>query len=253
MREHEEVTAYELFMVALSVYVLLALSAERLFPLTPQTNTLLNWIDTAVCVLFAADFVIQLYRAPSKLRYLRWGWIDLLSSIPVLTMFRWGRLLRIVRVLRLLRGVRAVKILSSLIFKQRTRGALATAIFSCLVLATFGSITVLHLETDPQSNIRTPFDALYWSLSTLTTVGFGDIYPITPEGRAVGIIMMIGGVCLFGILTGLLVTWFMEPTEAPLQELLTNVSAEVSALRAEVRQLRDELTAARSASSGRSG
>ena len=203
MREQEEVTAYELFMVALSVCVLLALSAERVFPISPQTHVLLNWFDTAVCAVFAADFVVQLYRAPNKLRYLRWGWIDLLSSIPVSPVFRWGRLLRIARVLRLLRGVRAVKILASVIFAHRARGALATPLFICLVLATFGSITVLHLETDSQSNIRTPSDAVYWSLVTLTTVGYGDLYPITHEGRAVGIAMMIGGVCLFGIFTGL--------------------------------------------------
>ena len=253
MQKDQQVTGYELFMVALSVFVLLVLSAERIFPVAPQTSAILNWIDLAICVVFAADFVVQLVRAPSKLRYLRWGWIDLLSSIPVMPVFRWGRLLRIVRVVRLLRGVRAAKILASVVFARRARGAFVTAIFICLVLATFGSIAVLHLETEPQSNIRTPIDALYWSLATLTTVGYGDLYPVTPEGRAVGIAMMIAGVCLFGIFTGLLVTWFMQPTEAPLEALMAKVADEVSALRGEIQQLKAELATARTASSARSG
>jgi voltage-gated potassium channel len=248
MQKEQKVTGYELFMVALSVYVLLALSAERIFTLAPYTSAILNWMDTAVCVVFAADFVVQLVRAPSKLRYLRWGWIDLLSSIPMIAVFRWGRLLRIVRVLRLLRGVRAAKILVAVVFARRARGALATALFLALVLATFGSIAVLHLETDPQSNIRTPSEALYWSLATLTTVGYGDLYPVTAEGRAVGIVMMIAGVCLFGIFTGLLVTWFTQPIEAPLESLMTKLADEVSALRGEIRQLKAELATARTAS-----
>lgn len=250
MEKRQEITGYELFMVALSVYVLLALSAERIFPLEARTTEILTWIDTAICVVFAVDFVIQLRRAPSKLQYMKWGWLDLLSSIPVLPVFRWGRLLRIARLLRLLRGVRAAKILTSVVFARRARGTFATALFICLVMATLGSIAVLHLENDPQSNIHSPIEALYWSLATLTTVGYGDLYPVTHEGRAVGIAMMIGGVCLFGIFTGFLVTWFMEPTETPLQEMLTNLSADVAALRAEIQQLRSEITKGQAASSG---
>src|SRR5262249_46063799 len=94
---------------------------------------------------------------------------------------------------------------------HRAKGALATALFVCLVLVTFGSVTILHVETDPQSNIRTPGDALWWSLATIATVGYGDKYPVTAEGRAVAIMLMMGGIGLFGTFTGYLATWFMEP------------------------------------------
>jgi voltage-gated potassium channel len=168
--------------VALSGYVLLALLVERMFTITPQTLEILNLIDTAVCAVFIADFFVQLGTARSKLHYLRWGWIDLISSIPMLPALRWGRMVRIVRVIRVLRGFRAAKILTSIIFAHRAKGALATALFVCLVLVPFGSVTILHVETDTDSNIRTPGDALWWSLATLATVDMAISILSLPKG-----------------------------------------------------------------------
>jgi voltage-gated potassium channel len=241
--QHEHVSAYELLLVVLSVYVLLALLLERVVALSAETLQILLLIDSLICVIFFADFFVQLLTAKSKLRYLRWGWIDLLSSIPMLPMFRWGRLVRIIRVLRLLRGVRAAKILGSVVFAHRAKGALATAVFLCVVLVTFGSVTILHVETDPASNIRTAGDALWWSLATVATVGYGDKYPITGEGRALGVMLMIGGIGLFGTFTGYLATWFMEPGAKP-HDSGASVAAELEALRLEIRELRNELKGA---------
>jgi len=85
-----------------------------------------------------------------------------------------------------------------------------TVLFVCLVLVTFGSVTVLHVETAPESNIRTPGNALWWSLATMGTVGYGDKYPVTAEGRTIAIVLMIGGIGLFGTFTGYLATWFLQ-------------------------------------------
>lgn len=240
MQKHEHVSAYELLMVALSVYVLVALLVEKAFAITPQTVQILTVIDAAVCMLFLLDFFVQLGMARDKLHYLRWGWIDLISSIPMLPVLRWGRMLRVIRVVRILRGFRAAKILTSVVFAHRAKGALATALFICLVLVTFGSVTILHVETDAHSNIHTPGDALWWSVATIATVGYGDKYPVTAEGRVVAIMLMLGGIGLFGTFTGYLATWFMEPQKST--ETSINLAAELTALRGEVRQLRNEIS-----------
>jgi len=71
-------------MVALSAYVLLALLVEKAFTLSRHTSDILGIIDTVICAAFLADFFVQLGTARNKLHYLRWGWIDLISSIPAL-------------------------------------------------------------------------------------------------------------------------------------------------------------------------
>jgi voltage-gated potassium channel len=93
---------------------------------------------------------------------------------------------------------------------------------------------VLVFETDAQSNIRTPFDALWWAVSTMTTVGYGDKFPVTVEGKIVAMILMILGVGLFGVLTGLFARLFVAPDLKP-------EDADIAALTAEVRALRERL------------
>lgn len=233
----QKVNAYELLMAALSTYVLIALFIERVVVVAPKTTELLRIIDVAVCAVFLGDFFVQLLTVPDKKKYLRWGWVDLISSIPTLPMFRWGRLVRVVRVLRVLRGIRATKILTSVVFAHRANGAVATALFACLIFVTFGSVAILHVETDQSSNIRTPGDALWWSLATVATAGNADKYPVTAEGRAIGIALMLSGICLFGTFTGYLATWFMEPADRS-NDSLANISSEMYALRNEIQELR---------------
>ena len=155
---------YQLFILACCILALIALGIEALAPLDAGTRQILNYADTGVCVVFFADFVISLVRAPRRWHYLyRWGWIDLASSIPVFHVLRWGRFVRVVRIFRILRGVRATKIIASFILDRRAESAfLAAALLSTLFLIS-ASIAILHLEKSiPGANITTPEDALWW-------------------------------------------------------------------------------------------
>jgi voltage-gated potassium channel len=88
------------------------------------------------------------------------------------------------------------------------------------VLLALASISILHFEHDlPAANIHTPDDALWWSLSTITTVGYGDRYPVSAEGRAVGALLMIAGVGLFATLSGVIAAWFLSPRTDREEEL----------------------------------
>jgi len=224
----------DIAVLVLSVYVLAALFAETCFTLAPAVSTLLQRIDLAVCVFFLADFGIRFRRAPSKLAFLRWGWIDLLASIPAYDFLRWGRLVRVVRIIRVLRALRSARHLATMLYRARTRSLAFTAILTTFLLITFSSVAVLVFETDAQSNIRTPFDALWWAVSTMTTVGYGDKYPVTVEGKVVAMILMIMGVGLFGVLTGLFARFFLETD-------LKREDADLAVLTAEVQALRERL------------
>ncbi|MFM9027581.1 MAG: potassium channel family protein, partial [Bacteroidota bacterium] len=156
------------------------------------------------------DFTVRFYRAPSKLKFMKWGWIDLISSIPTLDMLRAGRALRLIRLLRVLRAFRSVRHIIHHVYKRRSQGAFTTVATIAVLMVLFSSIAILQVEKDPNSNIKTAEDALWWSYVTVTTVGYGDKYPVTTEGRLIAALLMTTGVGLFGTFTGFLASWFVE-------------------------------------------
>lgn len=229
--------SYQLFMLVLCLYALAALAAQSAVRLEPGTQGVLDYADYGVCALFLVDFVISLWGAPNRLQYLMtWGWLDLLSSIPTIDVARWGRAARILRVFRVLRGLRATKLLASLILRRRAQSTFLAATLVALLLITFCSVAILHFETDADSNIKTADDALWWAFATITTVGYGDRYPVTGEGRFVAAILMAAGVGLFGTFSGFLAAWFIG---SPSEE--ASGGGEIAALRTEVAGLRELL------------
>ena len=104
----------------LSVYVIIALIVDTFFPLSQEIHVLLRDIDYVICVIFFIDFLHRLFTAKNKLHYLRWGWIDLLSSIPI-SFFPAGRIFRVFQLVRVLRAIRSIKFLSHYFFKEQNK------------------------------------------------------------------------------------------------------------------------------------
>ena len=224
----------EIAVLVLSVYVLGALLTQTVFHVPPEVSLLLDRIDTFVCVVFLADFAVRFRRAPSKLEFMKWGWIDLISSIPAYDFLRWGRMVRVIRIIRILRAFRSARHLVAFLYLRRTRNLVLTVVLTAFVLVIFSSIAVLVFEDEKESNIRTPFDAVWWAVSTMTTVGYGDKVPVTVEGKIVAMILMVTGVALFGVLTGLFARLFVQPE-------LKKEDADIAALAKEIRLLRERL------------
>ena len=231
-RESGSGVAYLLFTLIVSLLAMVLLAVGALVELNASARLVLDYADTALCILFFIDFLITLATSPRKLRYLAtWGWLDLLSSIPMVSALRVGRLARVVRVLRVLRGIRSARVLASAILHHRAQSAFMAAALIALVLLVFGSIAILQFEDTAQGNIKGPGDALWWAVVTLTTVGYGDRYPVTVEGRIVAVFLMLAGVGLFGTLSGFFASWFLNPAER--QQV-----SEIDQLRNEIRELR---------------
>jgi voltage-gated potassium channel len=237
-RSNSTPPGYEFFMLVLCFYALAQLGVQAVFQLEPATREVVDYADFMVCVVFLLDFLITLLRSPDRLRYMAtWGWVDLLSSIPSIDVVRWGRLARILRVFRVLRGLRATKTLSLLILRRRAENTFLAVSLVALLVLVFCSIAVLHFETDPNSNIKTAEDGLWWAVTTMTTVGYGDRFPVTTEGRMVAVLLMAAGVGLFGTFSGLLAAWLIGPTHAGDAASNESLRLEIAALREEVRKL----------------
>jgi voltage-gated potassium channel len=232
---HETLAARQILILILSVYILIALFVQAIVHLTPTTQEILNVVDTVICFIFIVDFFINLYYAKPRSSYLKWGWIDLISSIPMLGAFRWGRAVRAIRILRLLRGIRSTKVIIQYLLENRAESAFTAATLVSITLAFWASITILHLETVPEANIKSAEDALWWAATTMTTVGYGDKYPVTTEGRVLGFILMVCGVGLFGTFTGYVASWFLQGRRKMTQTLSTG--EEIQQLREEIKRL----------------
>ena len=231
--------SYLLFTLILSVLALLSLAVEVIARPSADVRVILRYADAAVCLLFFIDFLILFIHAENRLKYmLTWGWLDLLSSVPAIEVFRIGRMARVVRILRVLRGIRSARVLSSAILERRAQSALLASILICVILVTIGSISVLQFEDSGDANIKTPEDAMWWTIVTLTTVGYGDKYPISSEGRIVAAILMVAGVGLFGTLSGFVASWFLSPLQKEEQSEMKRIETEIANVRRELEALR---------------
>ena len=203
--------SYELFIAALSILSVTNLLLLVLFKseIIDGVILILNFV---LSMIFMADFLYRLSESKPKKKYLikEYGWIDFLASLPfaqlkilrLFRLFRAGKIMRKYGTKRLIR-----EFLSS-----RGASALLTIFFLAICVLEFGGIAILLAERGAENaNIKTPSDALWWIFTTITTVGYGDRFPVTNPGRIVGVIVMITGIGVFGTLTGFLANAFLEP------------------------------------------
>ncbi len=159
-------------------------------------------VDLAVVVVFFAEWVYGLLRADSRARYLRRTWWDLLGMVPLYVsaagFLRFLRLLRVIRVLRAFSRVRHLIEHSRRLAEDSKILPLAIASTSITVV---GATLVYFVEqASPESAMRSFSEALWWAVVTVTTVGYGDVTPVTTIGRAVAVVLMVTGIGTIGLL-----------------------------------------------------
>ena len=190
----KELNLFNIIILVLSLYVLISLIVTTFFVLSDEVTVLLNYVDNLICIIFLVDFAKRFKKANNKLVFMKWGWIDLISSIPYIDFLRAGRVLRLIRLIRVFRAFKATKLIFEHINRNKKQTALTSVALISFLMVIFSSIAILQFEKDINSNIRTAEDAIWWSYVTITTVGYGDKFPITTEGRIIGAVLMTMGV-----------------------------------------------------------
>ena len=185
----------------------------------------------AIWIAFGLDYLVRVTLAPSRRQFFRHHLLDLA-----------------VLVLPLLRPLRAVRVVTALARLNRTsisvRGRTTAYVVGAVLLLGFVSaLAVLDAERhSAHANITSFGDATWWAATTITTVGYGDQFPTTPEGRFVGVGLMIGGIALAGTITAALASWFVEQINTAEQAETTTRDEQLALLVAEIQSLRVELT-----------
>jgi len=263
-----------IFILVLTIFSL-AIMVLLLLPLDPDTRQLLTIYDNVICVIFLVDFAMNMAKSKPKRAYFihQRGWLDLIGSIPSFGFFQLGALLRLARLSRL---ARVGKLLSGQNRKQlvadvlQNRGEYATFITILLagMVLSVASVMVLQFEShDADANIQSGGDAIWWGVVTLTTVGYGDFFPVTTLGRITGLFVMFAGVGIIGALASILASLLVAPAtpskaeseadpnvpagaNAPAAAVVDPATVavpvrELADIRAEIAALRRELAAAR--------
>jgi voltage-gated potassium channel len=194
--------------------------------------------------VFLADYVFRLVLAEHRWEFVRRNWID---GVAVLL-----PLLRPLRILSLIRVARVIdrRLTTSL------HGRVAAYVTLTASLVVFmASLAELDAERgDPDATITTFSDALWWALTTITTVGYGDRYPVTGEGRLVAGLLMVAGIALLGTVTAAVASWFVRRVaDAARAEDDAADAAADAAMRAEVRALAEEVRLLRAELADRAG
>jgi voltage-gated potassium channel len=209
-KQSQRFVFYHIIISLIGLFSVLLVGAEALIDPKSEMHHLFQSFDFAICILLLMDFVGALIAAPNKWHYFKtWGWLDLISSIPAIPLFRCGRIVRLIRVIRIIRSVKATRLVASTFFAKKGENTLLGMVLVTLILIVTCSATVLHFERLGEGNILTADDALWWSVATVTTVGYGDKYPITVEGRFVAGLLMVAGVGLFGLFSGFIASWIL--------------------------------------------
>jgi voltage-gated potassium channel len=228
---YNKLTAPAMMALAL-IYTGIFTVQSIIFQPQAQWYILLNRVSLAVWAVFAIDLAITFVLDPNKRSFPRRNILNIVTV--VLPMFRALRILRIftggVWVSRKGNGI-------------LTRSAIASAVAATVLICFIGSLMILNAERGAsKATIVSFWDAMWWSAETVTTVGYGDLSPVTGVGRVIAVLLMIGGISLVGVVTATLASWIIQRVaeEETANQALT--AAGIDALRSDFDQRLDKLS-----------
>lgn len=210
----------EVVIVLLSLVSVGLLVLEVAGDTSPAQGRLLERIDFGIALVFLAEFVVSFLRAPDRRAFLRKRWWEILACIPLSSEFaraaRGVMLLRLLRVIRLLRVARLAARVHLLV--RASRIMLIDSSLLYITTATgvivFSSALGFHyFEMDLNPNVHGFWDSFWWAMTTVATVGYGDIYPITTGGRIVAILLMLTGIGTLGLYTAAIAAYVLKQKE----------------------------------------
>lgn len=194
-----------------------------------HTSPILELLDHISCAVFIVDYVLRLFTADLHLPRVRRRWLrfvvypftpmaifDMLSILPSLNLIsgafkvlRMARLLKLLRLIRFFRYYQPLRIMLNVL--ERERGTLLTVLSFALFYIFVTALVMFNVE-EPDMNhmFDTFFDAIYWSVCTLTTVGYGDIFPTTTLGRVVSMVSAIMGIAIIALPSGIITAGYLD-------------------------------------------
>lgn len=209
---------YDVFMMIMIIVSLIPLAFK-------EENVVFLWIDKVAVVVFIIDYLLRLFTADYKLNKKALSFIlypitpmavlDLLCILPslnliqngfrILKIFRLFRTLRVFRVFKAVRYSKSIRLIKG-VFIQQKKPLMTVGLLS-VAYVLISALIIFNVEPD---SFQTFFDAVYWATVSLTTMGYGDIYPVTTIGRIVTMVSSVFGIAIIALPSGIITAGFME-------------------------------------------
>jgi len=222
--EENDTRAGRIFDVVIQTLIVVSLatfSIETLPDLDAETRRWLHYVEATTVALFTLEYLLRIYVAERKLKFVFsfFGIIDLLSILPFylasgvdLRTVRAFRLLRLFRTLKILRYSKAIRRFHRAFLIAREEFVLFISL--TLLLLYFSAVGIYYFERDAQPQAFTSvFHSLWWAVTTLTTVGYGDVYPVTLGGRMFTVLVLFVGLGLVSVPAGLVASAISKARE----------------------------------------
>lgn len=208
MDEDPKLSILELIILSLTIYTIFSIIMQLVFQVSTEMMKLFNLFEWICSGFFLYEWGYRFKNAKNKLKFTIYNFLDLIASFPIgfLAGFKALRLLKIFQV---------IKIFGSISRFKKYLGCNKVHVFKLILFSGFTLLTmispimILFFEEDSGGGINTAKEALWWTYVTLTTIGFGDFYPITDGGRIFTVFMSLGGIGMFGILSSLIVNYIL--------------------------------------------
>ncbi len=218
-------------LAAVALVFLGAYSVEVLLQPRGLAQHAVNLVTFLTWAVFAVDYVARLYLAPDRRT---WFFRHLIDLAVVL--------LPLLRPLRLVRLVVLISALQKAVGNAIRGRVVVYTVSGAVLLVYVGALAELQTERGAADTHITNFgDAIWWAITTITTVGYGDIYPVTSTGRFIAVLMMIGGISLVGSITATIASWIVQTVAVEDQAHNAVTAAQISGLHNEIAQLRELL------------
>jgi len=226
----------EALIIVLIISDILLLTYITFFNANPKLYSLIVLFDLVVVLILIPEFIYRLWKSENRREFLKHNWTDILGMLPevivgpISVIFRYFRLIRIVRILALFKkDIRHI-------FEFLHKSKIDYGIFTIVLVLIIGSILFYILEVGVNNKVTNYYDALWYLLVTITTVGYGDISPFTNGGRLVGAMVMFVGIGFISFLTATITAFFVRNKKEPktnnlLHEKLDNLQNEITELK----------------------
>lgn len=233
---------YEIFIITIILVDIILLTSITFLNVSPEFYNLIVFFDLCVVLILIPDFIYRLWKAEDKKHFLIHNWTDLLGMIPeiivgpISVIFRYFRLVRIIRIIALFK--KEIKHLLQIIHETKID---YVAIIIAAILIISGGVFFLF-EHGSNPNVVSFSDALWYLLATITTVGYGDIYPTTDIGRVIAAFIMFFGIGFMSFITSTFTIFFMRKgtTEHEITHAkIDNLEKEIKDLKEIIRKIND--------------